>query len=865
MPTRAQNYYALPVQKVFNILKSLRSGLNEREAEARLKYYGFNELPSPPPISALRIFVRQVASPLVLLLVIAALISFFLGKNNDAFLIVATIAITVIFGFFQEIKAEHSLIALRKAVRSTARVVRGGKEIVIATTFIVPGDVIIFSEGDRLPADLRLIEAARLSTDEALLSGESLPCEKQISPLPEKTILSERSNMVFAGTTVAAGEGEGVVVATGLNTEIGKIAGALRAVKDEPSLFNKQIRRMTLVITNIIVVAGALVFSVGLWQGEPLFEMLVLTVAAIVAAIPEGLAVSVTVIMAVGMLKLHKASALVRRLSSAETLGSVSVICFDKTGTLTEGKMSLVEIVGDKKVAAELIVAGVSARVTNVHEPEARWRISGEGTEAALLTGALKENVANEYRKKIVVEDLPFSSERGFRATLTEIDNGFRLTVIGQPELLLENSKKASEESVENWRKQIERMANEGVRVLGIATKNLATPIDLSDTKQVLSSLEFAALAGLADPIRQNTKQTIGRIRAAGIRTVMITGDNPVTAAAIAKMAGLTDSDEKAIAWSEIERLPANEFIPALGHYNIFARVPPSEKLRIISIFQEMGETVAMTGDGVNDAPALKRASIGVVMGSGTDVAKETGDLILLDDNLETIVRAISGGRRIFDNIRKVTLFLLMDSFQEILLIGVTIAWGWSLPILPVQILWVNLIGDTLPSFALAFEPQESHIMQEAPRSLRDGILDKKSKTFLIYSGTITALIFVGFVAFLFKTETDISYIRTMTFVALGIDSLFVIFTLRHLRESVFLSNPFHNPWIIGSVLAGFLLYFVAIYLPPLANLFGNIPLGWYDWIKLFGFGFFQLIIIDLIKLKTFANKNALSGQAINQ
>ncbi len=850
-----QDYYSLGTAEVFNDLKSMRSGITEREAEARLKHFGLNELPSPPAISSIKIFLRQIISPLVLLLVIAAMISLFLGKGNDALLIIATVLITVIFGFFQEIKAERSLEALRKAVRSTARVIRDGKELLLATSMIVPGDVIIFSEGDRLPADLRIIEASSLSTNEALLSGESLPSEKQIHSLPKNTILAERSNMVFAGTTVVSGEGEGVVVATGLATEIGKIAGALQTVKDEPSLLSLQIKRMTIVITIMIVAAGTVVFSVGLWQGRPLFEMLVLSVAAIVSAIPEGLAVSVTVIMAVGMLKLHKANALVRRLSSAETLGSVSVICFDKTGTLTEGKMSLIQIVGDKKLAAELIVSGVSARVTNIHEPEASWRVSGESTEAALLAGALKENVANEYKKKVVIEDLPFSSERGFRATLTEIADGYRLTVIGQPELLLDYSKHANKEILSDWRERVKQMASEGTRVLGIATKKLNTPINLSDAVAVLSSLEFVALAGLADPLRQNSKQAIGRIRAAGIRAIMITGDNSVTAAAIAKKSGIIDSDARAIAWSEIENLPPEGFVRALGRYDVFARVPPSEKLRIIGALQGAGETVAMTGDGVNDAPALKRASIGVVMGSGTDVAKETGDLILLDDNLETIVKAISGGRRIFDNIRKVTLFLLMDSFQEMLLIVVTIAWNWSLPILPVQILWVNLIGDTLPAFALAFEPHESRVMQESPRRRGGGILDKRYRNFLFFSGAFTSVIFIVFVALLIWTETDINYIRTMTFVALGIDSLFIIFSLRRLRESVFTGSPFQNPLVIFAVLAGFFLYFIALYFPPLAALFGNVPLGWYDWSKLFVFGLIQLVVIDLIKTKMFAHK----------
>ncbi len=869
----AVSYHAQTPEEVLRHLETSRDGLNTGAVIARKKKFGPNAFLAEPKIHSLKVFGRQFTSALVLLLIAAGVISFYLGEHTSVQIIGITVLLTVFFGFFQEAKAERSLAALRSTIRPLARVRRDGVEQVVQAVELVPGDLVYVASGDRVPADLRLIEARDVTTLEAILTGESLPVKKQVSPVSADTVQAERMSMLFAGSTVSSGEGIGVVVTIGEETEMGAIARGLRTIVEEPSLLQEQIRRLSITITVIVCASATVIAIIGATRGLGVSAILFLGVAIAVAAIPEGLVVSVTVILTIGMVHLLRAKALVRQLSAAESLGAVSVLCLDKTGTITEGRMALTTLVGDQNRALDLIARGVSARVTNPHDAPGMWRVSGEGTEAALLAGALTRNQHDAYRTRVVYDDLPFSSERGYRAAIVELPppsagqaqgQSPAMIVIGAPERILEASTlisrdgravKITSDEREELQDAYAELGAKGMRTLAVATRPMEEGATFARVGKELHGLTFVALASLEDPVRPNAAALIRKLHTAGIRTTMITGDHALTAATIARSVGILSGTEQPITWNELSKLSGGAFSRAVSEHRVFARVPPSEKLRIVSAFQEGGAVVAMTGDGVNDAPALKRASIGVVMGSGTDVAKEVADLVLLDDNLETIARAVGGGRRIFENIRKVTLYLLKDSFREVYLIGTALLVGLPLPLIPAQILWVNLIEDTLPSFALAFEPQESRVMQEPPRVRTEQILGSRVRTFLFSYGAISGTLLLALFAYLHATNPNLAHVRTFIFTALGFDSLIMVFSLRRFRTSVFSMNPFGNRWLVGAVAIGFLMYLAGIYLPMLQKLLGTVPLGWYDWIMLTIFGAVELALADFLKMKMLAPK----------
>jgi Ca2+-transporting ATPase len=850
-----EKYYAMEAVDVMLSLSTGAEGLSESEVALRLQKYGRNILPSKKSIPAVIIFLHQFASPLLILLIVAALISAYLNDYKDVTVIAITVAITAIFGFVQEIKAERSLAALHKVIEKTARVRRFGRETVVNAEDLTIGDVVILENGDKIAADLRILEAKELSADEATLTGESLPQKKTNKAAAINAPLAERLSMLYAGTVVVGGEGCGVVVAVGTNTELGRIASGLRSIKDEPAKLALQIRRLAFAITLIVVSAALMIIAIGFLRGYNPADMLITAVAVSVAAIPEGMVVSVTVILVIGMMHLLKNKALVRRLSSAESLGGVSVICLDKTGTLTEGKMSAREFVGDKTLLSELTILGVSARVVNLNDSSDLWKISGEGTEVALLAGAFLNVNRRLYSERVILNDAPFSSNRGYRATISVYNGKKTLTVIGMPEKILHASrgdfKNAifSEKDLVGWRNEIKRMGDDGMRIVAIGYRRLEEDCDLSDSSVVLSKLTFAGVVGLGDPLRDNAAKTVRLLHNAGIRTIMITGDGPATALAVARQAGITEN-ERVFVWSEAQKLSAGALETELLEYSVFSRVPPTEKLTIVKALQSNGQTVAMTGDGVNDAPALKQANIGVVVGSGTDVAKEVADLVILDNNLETIVKAVAGGRRIFENIRKVALFLLIDSFQEVSLISAALIFGWPLPLLPAQILWVNLIEDTFPAFSLAFESEESRVMNEPPRRSDETILGGRYRRFLLIYGAVCGIVLILFFIALSAFYVETEKIRTMVFLALGADSLFVIFSLRRIRTGVLKTNPFYNRYLVISVFGGWLLYALGIYWTPLAAILGTVALGWYDWLIVMLYAILQLALADSLKNK---------------
>lgn len=858
-------WHAITKEQIFSALKTSERGLRSRDAAERLAKGGPNELARHMRAGGPTILFRQFRSALTLLLIAAGAVSFFLGEYTDATVILFTVAVTVSFGFFQEWKSERALAALHSRIELSSRVVRNGAERIIPAREMVPGDVVHLAEGDRVPADIRILTSKELEADESTLTGEALPAEKAPHPVAEGTALADRSSMLYLGTTVVRGSTTGVVVATGKETELGLIAVSLANIKEPPTPLQQATTRLVFGITALVAVGIIITLGVGVARGIPFFSVLVLSVAVAVAAIPEGLTVSVTAMLTRGMLVLLKSKALVRRLLAAETLGAVSVVCLDKTGTITRGEMHCMEVSGIpdvdvKRRAMELLAESITgARPTRLGDAPSRWEIVGEGTERALLIAAVAAGEGERYRTRLIADSLPFSSERGFHATISveREGAGARLIAVGAPEKIMAASSRVvagggpvlfDHARQSELASELLRLTGSGYRTLAVAWKDLpASRTFTPDERDRLPhDMIFTAFAALADPIRPEVRSVVSRLREAGIRPVIITGDNPVTATAVAKAIGIPRPE--ASAFQDGEKLSPAEFEEMLQEVNVFARITPVDKLRIIQGFQASGQVVAMTGDGVNDAPALKRADIGVVMGSGTDVAKEVADLVLLDNKLPTLVRAVFEGRGIFENIRKVVVFLFYDSFTEVVLISSAILLNLPLPLLAAQILWVNLIEDVGPSFAMAFEPAESRLLREPPRRAREPLLPGRILGFTIATGIATSALLLGLFFLLLGQHVGIEYVRTMIFVGLGIDSLFTVFAIRRLRESILETPFFGNKPMLAAVATGFVLYLVGIYAPPISRLLGTVPIELRDWMMLVAFGIINLIIVEALK-----------------
>ena len=838
------------------------------EVRKRQDLYGLNVLVERKRVPWMRVFLRQFRSPFAYLLLVAAGIAGFLGEVADTYIIFGAVAITVGFGFFQETKAERTMEALEKLVHKRVRVRRGGSDMEIDSSFLVPGDIIFIGEGDKISADARLIEAKELKIEEAALTGESVPVTKEISSLNRGAQVAERSNMVFRGTITARGRGQAVVVATGEHTELGKIAITVRDIKEEPTPLQKRISKVARLI--MIIVSGTLVIlvGIGMLRGIPISELLTTSIAVAVAAIPESLVVAVTVILAIGMTRLLRSHVLVRRLVSAETLGNTTVICVDKTGTLTEGNMMVTQVVTDKDDAESREFALRIGMVTNEayfdtsSDPNiANAAIKGDSTERALLRAGIEAGLGEEYMdlEERIIDETPFESENQYMATLVEEKGDHnRLYIKGSPEKILSIAKLTSAQRVKH-EKQVEELSSKGFRLLAVAYRDIPDTVKIDGKKTKLKTIAqlgdeplkdsiWAGILVLSDPLRPKTRETITLSRKAGVRVVMITGDHKLTAKTIAEELGIPTKKENILEGKDLQKMSDDELAKAAKHVYVYARITPHDKLRIVEALQAGGEIVSMTGDGVNDAPALKQADIGVAMGSGQDVAKEAADIVILDNNFRSIVRAIREGRVILDNIRKVTLYLLSDSFSEVLLIGIALIVGWPLPLLAGQILWVNIIEDALPAFALSYEPPEKDIMKLKPEGRNMVLLTKEMKTIIFAVGLISAVLLLGVFMWFFLHGYEMIYVRSVVFVGLAINSLFMIFSLKSLRRPIFKINPFNNMYLVGSILFGLAMLLVAIYVPFFQNLLQVTELQPIHWLLVAGIGMSQIVLIEIIK-----------------
>jgi Ca2+-transporting ATPase len=881
-------WHSLSIQEVFARLSSSEAGVSDEEAKRRLRKFGPNKLPQAKRLTRLHILLAQFKSPFVYLLIAAGFVSFFLHDEVDALIILVAVLLTVVFGYFQEQKAESTLQKLEKMVRYTARVIRGDRETQIDASGLVRGDVVILASGDKVPADMRLFITKSFETQEASLTGESMPILKSSEKIEAGIMLPERVNMAFMGTIASRGRATGIVVATGLLTEFGKIAKSLLEVKEEQTPFQKKVAKLARWVSLLLLGIVFVIFAGGLLRGIAFSEIFTTSVAVAVAAIPESLTVAVTAILAIGMVRLLRKKALVRNLISAETLGGTTVICVDKTGTLTEGQMKVAQVyVNTDSYARELALTigmvASEAFVENPKEDITKWNIHGDPMETALIRAGIEAGLKDQMleSEERILDEMPFESENQYMATLLRQKDSKVIYYKGAPEKILasckyvydpeskDSKKHLAPATLEKFKKIYEDFSRSGLRVLAVGFSEIAegAQIDgrqmalekISQLREPLFDAVFVGFIALNDPIREGVKNTIQIAKNAGIKVVMITGDHKYTALAVAEDLGLSVNDGKIIEGGELAVMDDKTLKKEVKKISVYARILPHDKLRIVEALQANGEVVAMTGDGVNDAPALKKADIGVSMGSGTDVAKEASDIIILDNNFTSIISAVEQGRVIFDNLRKVVTYLLADSFTEIILISGSIIAGLPLPVLAGQILWVNLVEDGLPSFALAYEPKEKDVMRNSPLGRNVPILDSGMKAIIFIVGLVSAFLLLGLFFWLFKATSDIEYARTMVFAALGANSLVYIFSIKSLRRSIFHIDLFNNLYLVGAVLFGFTMLLTAVYVPFLQNILRTTPLSAGDWGLVGGLAVIEILGIELAK-KVFVSKNKKHG-----
>jgi P-type Ca2+ transporter type 2C len=956
------DWYQLELHQVFTELDTSAQGLTEAEAKERLKKFGPNKLAEAEKISWLKILLHQFKSPLIYILLIAAVVTFFLQEYKDTGVIGAVLLLNAIIGFIQEYKAEKQVQALKKMVVAKARVLRDGKEVEINGQEVVPGDIVLLASGGRVPADLRLMRTIELKADESMLTGESLPAEKKSQAIIEANLTpGDQRNMAFMGTVVVNGRASGVVVATGSRTVLGLIARDVQEIAVSKSPLQEKIDRFAQTIGIIVLVAASLLFLIGILVGESAKDMFMTAVAATVATVPEGLPIVVTIALAIGVSRLAQRHAIIRKLPAVETLGSTTVICTDKTGTLTKNEMTvtqaydgrkLYEITGGgydpegeileegRSVKAEadrqlslLFRIGLLCNESQVIEERGVYKVDGDPTEGALIVAAMKAglNLAEERAKYPQLFIIPFESERGYMATLHRDGDRNLVFIKGAPEKLLDLCSDCWFESWQEVPRVADHFAREGLRVLGMAYKEVHAAQTEITMKDLESGLVFAGLQGMIDPPRPEAVEAVAGCKQAGIRVVMITGDHAVTALAIAKQLGIAPEEEAVedLAAKPVESLDDEEILSltqevarvlagraglanlpsesltgehvramsnmeflalvkellaalvkragpegavrnvlsgkeletmsdiALYHLvqkvSVYARVSPQHKLRITQQLIKRGEIVAMTGDGVNDAPALKSAHIGVAMGkTGTDVAKEASDLVLADDNFASLYRAVELGRVVFDNIRKVSSFLIPTGIAAIVTILVTVMLRLPLPYLPAQLLWINIVTNGLQDMALAFEPGEKDVLKRPPRDPQAGIFNR----LLVERTVLVALLISGGVIYEFihalNQGLTLEKARTIAVTTMVFFQFFQAFNSRSERQSLFRMNPLGNPFLFFGTIAAFGAHLAAIYLPAMQWVFRMEPITPMEWLRI---GLVSVTVVILVEIDKFLRR----------
>ena len=872
----------MTTEEVLSKLDSDQKGISSTQAKERLSQHGPNQLESPTKPSPLKIFIGKFKDYMVLVLIFAAIISFIAGETTNAYVILGIVVLVAIIGFVQEYKAEKAMEALREMVAPEADVIRDGQMSTIPAADLVPGDVVFLEAGDKVPADGRILEVTSLQVIESSLTGESMPVEKLVQTLPEDMALADRKNMVFMGTIISQGNCRAIVTATGLGTELGRISGLMKQEQAEPPLKIK-LQQLAKRQAFLVMVISAIVFILMFSRGLPVIDALIASIALAVAGIPEALPFIVTLALAFGTQAMAKKNAIIRRLPEVETLGSTTVICTDKTGTLTTGEMTLREIRTYRKIEvtgagydpsgqfisqgaklepteedlARILKIGVHANNSAIERANGGWRVVGDPTEGALIVAAKKAGILDKTRdgsSRFI--EYPFDSERMRMTTVDEVHReGYIVSMKGAPEVVLSHctktttpngTKTLTDEDRRSILADADDMAENALRVLALAWK----PISNNDPVEVdcmESGLIFAGLTGMMDPPRKEVPEAIRVSKMAGIRTVMITGDHRLTARAIGRELGIGNGE--VIEGVQLDRMSSEDLREHIDDVSVFARVTAEHKVRIVEALKARGHIVAMTGDGVNDAPALTAADIGVAMGrTGTEVTKEASDMVIADDNFATIVSAIEEGRRIFDNIRKGTSYLLSVSFAELATIFFAVALGFPLPLLAAQILWINVVAEEFPAIGLALEPSHSDIMKRKPRDPKESM---PSRPLMIYTLGIAATIVAGTLGMYIITlqsNPDLSYARTVAFVGLGFFTVYNAYSSRSLQESVFRMNPLGNKTLLIGIAASILAILAVVYIPFMQFIFETRPLSSESWILILTTGLVVVLAAEVMK-----------------
>ena len=853
-------FYNLDSNRVIEKLKSNKEkGLSRLEVSLRLKKYGYNKIEEEKKISKLKIFFNQFKSPLVYILLVAALISGLIGRLIDALVILIIVILNSLLGYYQEYKSERALQLLKKISSQHATVIRDNEIKQISAEELVPGDIIILETGDKVPADSRIIESFSIRTNEAILTGESAPVGKVLKKLNGKKVIADQDNMVFAGTVISYGHGKAIVTGTGKKTEFGKIAESLKEIEESETPLQKRISGFSHELGIIILILSAILVLIGVFIHKlPFVDSLILSIALAVGAIPEGLPAVVTISLALGVQKMAKNKALTRKLSSIETLGSVSVICSDKTGTLTKGEMTVKQIYSENKVI-QVTGSGYETQgnfLLQGHkiDPKLIYKLLetsylcnnaklennnpyGDPTEVALIAVAKKAGIESYYER---IREIPFDSSKKYMATLDKSKEDQLIHMKGAPEVIIEMCThytegnkilRINDKEKEKILAMNENFASKSLRVLAFAA---------GKSKE---EMVFLGLMGMMDTPRENVAYSIKLCKKAGIRVLMITGDNALTAQTIGQKLGLRSS---VMEGKDLDNISHEELLEKVKVIDIFARVNPEHKVKILKALQENGETVAMTGDGINDAPALKKADIGVAMGiKGSDVSKEASDMVLLDDSFVTIVKAIKQGRTIYDNIKKFVKYLLSANLAEVIIVAFALFLTIPLPFLPLQLLWINLITDSLPALALGVDNSEKNIMSRKPRPKKESIL-KGSFSFLILSGILGAA--ATLLMFILNLDSGEVYARTLALSTLILFELLLVFVARSNKETIFTKNPFENKWVPLAVLLSFAIHLVLVY-TPLNSIFGIELMSFNDWLKVLLFAIVAIIPIEFSKL----------------
>jgi Ca2+-transporting ATPase len=878
------NWYNENVKKLENEFNTnIKNGINKNEAENRLIKYGKNELTAENKGTLFKKIIEQFKDVLIIILIIAGLVSFFVGEEIDAIIIMAIVILNATMGIVQESKAEKSLEALKKMTSPNAKVIRDGAMEVIKASDIVPGDIVSVEAGDFIPADGRLIEAINLKIEESALTGESVPVEKHSEIIEGQDIpLGDKKNMVFSSTVVTYGRGEFMVTETGMSTEVGKIANMINKSNEISTPLQKKLAQFGKILGLIALGICILIFVIGLLEGRDFFDMFLTAVSLAVAAIPEGLPAIVTIVLAIGVQRLVKHRAVVRKLPAVETLGSATVICSDKTGTLTQNKMTLLKIADTEniydinmlkdsrnKALIEAMTAFSIANNSELVKKDDKWDAVGDPTETALTIaaanyGLIKSELEEEYAH---INELPFDSVRKMMSSINNKNDEVYIFTKGAPDELLrrckyymlnDEIKPLTDEVIKKIEKFNSDMGKNALRVLGAAYRKTDKIPEKIDSESVEKDLVFLGLAGMIDPPREEVKEAIRICKGAGIRTVMITGDHSNTATAIARELGILGEGHEAVSGTELSEMTQEDLNNRVQDISVYARVSPEHKVRIVKAWQSRGEIVAMTGDGVNDAPALKNANIGCAMGiTGTDVAKGAADMVLTDDNFTTIVEAVHEGRGIFDNIKKSIHFLLSCNLGEIFAILFAIIMNWATPLIPIQILWVNLITDSFPAIALGMEPVDPDIMKRKPGKQSKGIFADGLGLIIGLQGLIIGIVTIT--AFLiglkvtgkaFNNAEALVHARTMAFATLAVSQLIHAFNVRS-SGSIFRIGIFSNKWMIRAFLLSFVLQISVIMVPFLSKIFKVVNLSINEWLIVGGLSLAPLIIVEIMKFIT--------------